>query len=150
MQPFLEQALPFEAVPARPFQLGRAVRRILQIGVGSSILDLGTVILAILMNNQIMRYGGATELSVYGVAATIASLFQALFCGVGQAVQPLVSANFGAGKTERIRSVLRMSMLTVLVMGVLFTALGELLPVQITRPRPRSTGFIFCCSRRWA
>lgn len=118
---------------SRPFQLGRAVRRILQIGVGSSILDLGTVILAILMNNQIMRYGGATELSVYGVAATIASLFQALFCGVGQAVQPLVSANFGAGKTERIRSVLRMSMLTVLVMGVLFTALGELLPVQITR-----------------
>ena len=85
------------------------------------------------MNNQIMRYGGATELSVYGVAATIASLFQALFCGVGQAVQPLVSANFGAGKTERIRSVLRMAMLTVLVMGVLFTALGELLPVQITR-----------------
>ena len=118
---------------SRPFHLGRAFQKILQIGIGSSILDLGTVILAILMNNQIMRYGGATELSVYGVVATIASLFQALFCGVGQAIQPLVSANFGAGKEERIRSVLRMSTVTVLIMGALFTLLGELLPVQITR-----------------
>lgn len=68
------------------------------IGIGSSLLDLGTVFLAIIMNNQIMKYGSTTELAVYGVIATIASLFQALFCGVGQAIQPLVSANFGAGK----------------------------------------------------
>ena len=117
----------------KPFQIGKAFQKILAIGIGSSLLDLGTVFLAIIMNNQIMKYGSTTELAVYGVIATIASLFQALFCGVGQAIQPLVSANFGAGKKERVQSVFRMSLLTVLALGVIFTGMGELFPVQITK-----------------
>lgn len=117
----------------KPFQLGMAFRKILAIGIGSSVLDLGTVILSIILNNQIMKYGGATELSVYGVVATISSLFQALYCGVGQAIQPLVSANFGAGEKDRIQCVFHMSMLTVIILGIAFTGLGELLPVQITK-----------------
>ena len=117
----------------KPFQIGKAFQKILAIGIGSSLLDLGTVFLAIIMNNQIMKYGSTTELAVYGVIATIASLFQALFCGVGQAIQPLVSANFGAGKKERVQSVFRMSLLTILALGVVFTSMGELFPVQITK-----------------
>ena len=58
-----------------PFHFGRALRNILSIGFGASILNLGTVILAILMNNQITRYGGNNALSVYGVVGTIASLW---------------------------------------------------------------------------
>ena len=77
----------------KPNHIMPAIRQTLSIGFGASILDLGTVILAIIMNNQIMRYGNATALAVYGVVATISSLFQALYCGVGQAIQPIVSAN---------------------------------------------------------
>lgn len=117
----------------KPEQIGCAFREILSIGFGASVLDLGTVILAVIMNNQIMRYGGTTELAVYGVIATVTSLFQALFCGVGQAIQPLVSANFGAGNADRIKNFWRMSLGTVLILGILFTAIGELLPVPLVR-----------------
>ena len=117
----------------KPNHIKPAICQTLSIGFGASALDLGTVILAIIMNNQIMRYGDTTALAVYGVVATITSLFQALYCGVGQAIQPIVSANCGAKQTERIKQTWKMSFVTVIVLGCVFTAIGELFPEQIVR-----------------
>ena len=117
----------------RPYDMWHSMRNIFAIGFGASVLELGTVTIAIMMNNQVMRYGGTTELAVYGVIASVGSLFQALFGGVGQAIQPLVSANHGAGNTERIQSFWKMSYATVLVLGVLFTCIGEFFPVRLVR-----------------
>ena len=117
----------------KPSMLKDAFRSILSIGFGAGVLDLGTVILAIMLNNQIMKYSGTNALAVFGVIATVESLFQALFGGVGQAIQPLVSANCGAGNTERIKSFWKMSLGTVLVLGIVFTAIGELWPVPVVK-----------------
>lgn len=117
---------------AKPYNMGKALKKILGIGFGSSMLELGTVLLAIIVNNQIMRYGDTNDLAVYGMVATIANLFLALFSGVGQAIQPIVSANYGAQQHSRIRQVWKMSLLTVGAMGVVFTLIGELFPNQLT------------------
>ncbi len=117
----------------KPNHVKPAICQTLGIGFGASVLDLGTVILSIIMNNQIMRYGDTNALAVYGVVATITSLFQALYCGVGQAIQPIVSANCGAMQTQRIKQVWKMSLTTVIVLGIVFTAIGELFPTQIVR-----------------
>ena len=117
----------------KPFNMGKGVRKILEIGFGASVLDLGVVIISVMMNNQIMKFGGTADLAVYGVAATVASLFQALFSGVGQAIQPLVSVNYGAKETIRVKQFWKMSLTTVLILGVIFTAIGELFPTQIVR-----------------
>jgi len=117
----------------KPYDLFHALCNILSIGFGASILDLGTVVLVILMNNQIMRYSNTSALAIYGVVGTISSLFQAMFGGVGQAIQPIVSANYGAQKTDRVKSIWKLSFITVIVMGLFFTAIGEFLPEQIVR-----------------
>lgn len=116
----------------KPNHVKPAIRQTLSIGFGASVLDLGTVILAIIMNNQIMRYGDTNALAIYGVVATITSLFQALFCGVGQAIQPIVSANCGAMRQDRIKQIWKLSFRTVVIMGIIFTGIGELFPEQIT------------------
>ena len=116
--------------PHRPF---RALGEILTTGFGSSLIESANIVLFCIFNNQIMRYGGSDELAVFGVVATVSFLFQALFSGVGQAVQPIVSINLGAGERGRIRQVFRMSVKTSIIMGVLFTVLGLLLPRQIIR-----------------
>lgn len=118
---------------AKPNHFLKGFIKIFRIGVGAGALDLGTIVIGAVMNNQILKYGGTTELAIYGVIATIMSLFQAMFAGVGQAIQPLVSTNFGAKKAERIRSIWRYSLFTVIVIGIVFMAIGELLPVQITK-----------------
>ena len=102
-------------------------------GFGAGVLDLGNVLIAIIINNQIMRYGNVEALSVYGVVGTTSLLFQALFCGVGQAAQPLVSTNYGARKLGRVQTVLSMGLVSVVVMGVCFMLVGELFPEAITK-----------------
>lgn len=118
---------------AKPFRMGKAIRKIFVIGIGASLLDLGTVVLSTIINNQILRYGSEVELAIYGVMTTIAALVQAMYCGVGQAIQPLVSANFGGRQYGRVRQFLKMSVVTVLIMGVLFMVLAEGLPVPIVQ-----------------
>ena len=118
------------SMPSHPFQ---TFRKILSIGIGASVIDFATVFLIILINNQIMRYGTSTDLAVYGVAATIAVLFQAMFCGVGQAIQPIVSANYGANQRERCQKAWQMSFRTVLLLGVFLLMVCVLFPTQIVR-----------------
>lgn len=72
--------------PVMPYKPLRAIKKILSIGLGSGLLDLSTVVLSFMLNNQLLRYGGTAALSVYGIVGTISSLVQALFCGVGHAV----------------------------------------------------------------
>lgn len=115
----------------RPRHMVKGIRKIVIGGFGAGIVDFGTVVITILMNKQIMKYGGETELAVYGVLVTIYALFQALFCGVGQALQPLESVNYGSGNLPRIKEFWRLSVVTVLLLGVVFTGIGLLFPTQI-------------------
>lgn len=117
----------------KPFVLSKGIINILSVGFGASIIELGTVLIAILMNNQIMKYASTTELAIYGVVLTIFQLFSAIFSGVGQAIQPLVSANYGAKNHERIQQFWKLAFKTVLILGITFAAVGELFPTQITR-----------------
>ena len=117
----------------KPFHALPAICGTLITGFGTAVLDLGVVIIAILINNQIMRYGSTTALAVYGVVATISSLFQAIFNGVGQAIQPIVSANCGAGLLDRIKQTWKLAVTTVVGLGIVFTAVGMLFPTQMVR-----------------
>ena len=117
-------------MPSKP---GKAFRRILVIGFGSGVLDLGTVVLAIIINNQIIRYGSVAALSVYGVVGTVGQLCQAVYRGVGQALQPLSSLNFGAGNRERIKEAYHLSVISIAVISIAMTLIGELFPIEITK-----------------
>ena len=117
----------------RPRQIRKDARKVLSLGFSTSVLDLGTVALTVLANNQMLRYGGEDALAVFGMVATVSLLFQALFNGVGQTIQPLVSTNVGAGKKDRIRVFLKLGLQTVLAMSVVFLLIGELFPTQLLR-----------------
>lgn len=123
----------------RPHHFWKGARKILTGGLGASILEFGVVLITILMNNQIMRYGGTTELAVYGVIVTISALFQAIFGGIGQALQPLVSANYGAKRVERVKTFLHMAFAATCLLCVVFCGAGLLFPIQIIRLFTRAT-----------
>ncbi len=117
----------------RPTGLGMRLKQICGIGVGAGILDLGTVVTALIMNNQLLRYGGTSVLAVYGAVATMLALFQSMFGGVGQAIQPLVSSNYALRQRARINQAMKMAAGTVALLSVIFFAVGELFPTALTR-----------------
>lgn len=114
----------------RPHRFINKSGAILTMGFGAGILDLGLVISTCLMNNQLMKYGGSAQLAVYGVICTIAALWQALFSGVGNAVQPIAATNYGAHIPRRIKRVLKLGTVTVIILAIIFLLIGELLPTQ--------------------
>lgn len=85
-------------------------------------------ILTILFNRQIVRYLGNNALAVYGVIVQISTFAQCCAYSIGQASQPIISVNLGAGKGERIRQLLKYALGTMAFFGVLWTALSLAVP----------------------
>ena len=52
---------------------------------------------------------------------------------MGQAAQPIISINHGAHQQDRVRHLVRLSMITAVVMGALFCGVTELFPRAILR-----------------
>lgn len=117
----------------RPDRLWFRAGKILSVGFGAAMLDLANVILFSLVNNQIMRYGSVEHLAVFGAVGTIATLFQSMFSGVGQALQPIASVNFGARALDRVHRLLRMALTVSAALGVVFTGLCMAAPGALVR-----------------
>lgn len=116
----------------RPTGFFRALGEILRLGVSPFLIDFTNGLLICLFNIQIVRCLQSNDaLSVYGVVCTLVALIQALYNGVGQAIQPIISSNLGAKQPERIRAALGQGVRTVLLMGVVVTAVGLLFPRQL-------------------
>ena len=78
-----------------------------------------------------MKYSGTAALAIYGLLCTIAALFLSIFSGIGQAAQPIVSANFGAGQLDRYRMIAKIGMRTAVIFGIISFAVCALFPSQI-------------------
>ena len=74
-------------------------------GFSAGVIDIAFIILTMVLNSQILHYGGEAAFAGFGAAITCSSMFQHLFSGVGQAGQPIISMNFGAGQPRRIHEV---------------------------------------------
>lgn len=116
----------------RPHRWLPAVKKIAATGFSAGIGDIAVIAVSFIANNQIMRYAGGAALAVYGVLGTVSSLFNSLFSGVGQAVQPIASMNYGAGQTERSWKVGKLGLRTTVLLAAVFTLLCSAFPVQIT------------------
>lgn len=97
-------------------------------GFSSFSADIAIGIIAMLFNRQIMGYFGSDALAVYGVIVQVTCVVQCSTYGVGQAVQPLLSANFGAGLWDRITKTRNYSLWTVGIFGLFWTICVLCLP----------------------
>lgn len=112
----------------RPSRLFAKLRKIAVTGFSTFFVDAAMGILTILFNRQIMKYLGANALAIYGPIVNVSTFVQCCAYSVGQASQPIISINFGAGHWQRIREVLRYALCTIAVFSVFWTALSLLCP----------------------
>lgn len=116
-----------------PHHVFSSIRQIIGNGIPSFFNEFANGFIVLLFNIQILKYCGASALSVYSVISNCVILFNSLFTGVGQSIQPVISTNFGAGDTKRIQVIQKMSYVTILILGILFSFSGILFPTAICR-----------------
>ena len=112
----------------KPEGLLRGLREISVTGFSTFFIDVALGILTVLFNRQIMQYLGANALAVYGPVIQVSTFVQCCAYSVGQASQPIISTNFGAGKGKRIQETLRLALWTTAFFGVFWTALSLACP----------------------
>lgn len=116
-----------------PRHIGSSFAQIVGSGISAFFNELANGVIVFLFNIQILKYCGSNALSVYSVIANCVILFNSLFTGVGQSVQPIIANNYGAGLMERIAKVKKLGYYTVFIMGGIFTLVGGLFPHEICR-----------------
>lgn len=117
----------------RPTGLIGKLKSITVTGFSTFFIDIAMGILTVLFNRQILSYLGTDALSVYGIIINISTFVQCCAYSIGQASQPIISTNFGAGKGSRIREVLTYALATAAVFGLFWTGLSLAVPNLFVR-----------------
>lgn len=111
-----------------PHRLLNSMKNIVTAGIPSFFNEFANGFIVLLFNIQILKYCGDAALSIYSVVSNCVILFNSLFTGVGQSVQPVISTNHGAGNTDRIAAIKKLAYTTILIMGAVFSLAGILFP----------------------
>lgn len=115
----------------RPKHIFSSIGQIIGNGIPSFFNEFANGFIVLLFNIQILKYCGDSALSVYSVISNCVILFNSLFTGVGQSIQPVIATNYGAGKYTRIKKVRTMAFATIIFMGIIFSLSGILFPSGI-------------------
>ena len=119
---------------------------IASIGFSSFLCSVGMGCLVVLFNNQVMRYFGSSELAIYGVAGNLFTLIQTFSYGIGNAAQPIVAENLGAGKPDRVRQTRNLGCYVAAGIGVISLAAALSFPTQIVLLYMRASEEILAAS----
>ena len=112
----------------KPVAALKKVRDMTLTGFSTAISDLALGIIGILFNRQVMKYLGADALAVYGIIIQVTVLAQCIAYGTGQAAQPIISQNFGAGQYPRIRECTKYGLYSAVAMGLFWMVMMLALP----------------------
>lgn len=112
----------------RPTELWNKLREILITGFSTFFIDVAMGILTVLFNRQIMKYLGTDALAIYGPIINVSTFVQCCAYSVGQASQPIISTNYGAGRGTRIKETLRYALYTTAFFSVFWTVLSFACP----------------------
>ena len=108
------------------------IRQELSLGVPSLIAQVSAGIVMIIFNMIILRLEGNTGVAAYGVIANISIVIVAIYTGIAQGIQPLISNFYGVGDERQIRMVLRYAMAVMAVFSIVVYLLTFLFAQPVT------------------
>lgn len=115
----------------------RCTLRIASVGMASFFNQLAMMLVQIVMNNSLRRYGALSEfgdsipLACSGIVMKVNQVVFSIVIGLGQGTQPIESFNYGAKQYGRVREAYRVAITAGGAVAVLSFALFQLFPRQI-------------------
>lgn len=109
------------SIKPRDFRARGVAGAVISIGLPASINNLLMSFANIILNNFLAGYGDA-PVAAMGVAMKANMLVVFVQLGLAMGIQPLIGYNYGAHKIDRLKSIMKFSMLCTVVMGAVLTA----------------------------
>ncbi|MCK5245514.1 polysaccharide biosynthesis C-terminal domain-containing protein, partial [Candidatus Bipolaricaulota bacterium] len=105
----------------------------IRVGVGSGLRSAAGVFTVIILNKSLAIYGGDIAIATFGVVnRMIMFLFLPMF-GIIQGMMPIVGYNYGADRPDRVRQVVRLSIIVTTAMSIGTSILMLAIPALLLR-----------------
>ncbi len=98
----------------------RIVSSIFSIGLSPFLMNVTACVVVIFINNSLQSHGGDLAIGAYGITNRLLMLYVMIVMGLTMGMQPIVGYNFGAQKLDRVKQVLRLSIMA----GACITSTG--------------------------
>jgi len=90
---------------------GRLVGGIFSIGLPSLITELSFGVVMIVFNTIILGLQGNVGVAAYGVIANLSIVVLAIYTGIAQGIQPIISRNYGSSNITDVKAILRYALI---------------------------------------
>ena len=117
-------------------------------GFSNFLLEITTGVVTFVFNMVLLRLAGENGVAAYGIVANLTIVVTATLNGVSNAMQPIVSANAGAGLGGRVMRTVRLAIFCALGFGLLFALAGEVFSVPLVRTFVSAEGGFLAMSAR--
>lgn len=87
-------------------------------GLPSLITEVSSGIVIIIFNTIILNIAGNIGVAAYGVIANLSLVVIAIYTGIAQGIQPILSSNYGAKNKKNISDILKYAITTVFIISV--------------------------------
>ena len=111
-----------------------AIKEVVKLGFSTFITQFAIVLVAVICNIQLARYGSLSKygadipIAVIGIQSKVFTVIINLVVGIVLRCQPIISFNMGARKYDRVRELYRKTIGCALVIGLVFTLILEIAP----------------------
>src|SRR5699024_4467459 len=123
--------VPFTLASLKP-QLADTLE-ILKIGIPAFLLQLANSFLTMMMNAQLVNYGGDIAVSVAGIVTSASTIIIMLISGLTQGMQPLISFNTGAQRPDRVKETMRWGAWVGTIIAVVGFLIIQIFPQFVIR-----------------
>ena len=80
----------------------KIVKDSLSIGLAPFLMNAASCVIVIIINQNLIKYGGDLQVGAYGIINRVAALFVMIVLGLNMGMQPIAGYNYGARQTDRV------------------------------------------------
>ncbi len=110
----------------------RFIGNIFSIGMSPFLMNVCACAIVIIINNSLQKHGGDMAVGAYGIINRLLTLSVMIVMGVTMGMQPIVGYNYGAQKYDRVKQVLKLSIIAGSCVTISGFLLCELFPRTVS------------------
>ncbi|MBR6244470.1 MATE family efflux transporter [bacterium] len=95
-----------------------------RLGVSAFVGEISSAVTITVFNFLLLAAAGNLGVAAYGIVANLALIATAIFNGLANGMQPLVSTSFGNGRKGEVRSLLRLGIITAVLLEVIMISVA--------------------------
>lgn len=109
----------------------KIVSKIISLGMSSFITEVSSGVVLMVFNLIILNISGNIGVAAYGIVANISLVIIAIFTGIAQGMQPLVSEGYGKKNKELMNEVLKYSIILSVFISIVIYIVANIFSKEI-------------------